>query len=214
MRMRISPSKCACAVTNFFTMRMRISPSHGCGRVHTRTRSHSSWLKLKVLVTKGVLGFARGLTSSDALICCQILVLILMVDETDPARDLIRIWWRNRNWWWWWWSSSEVFYLYSSTVTNYLRCACLAVSPHHHNNPTFCSNCCWICFSLANGIIGSAEALPILCVRYIRWEREREREIQREREREREKDGSDVTVVALKLAMSFALLLAKKGEPQ
>ena len=37
--------------------------------------------------------------------------------------------------------------------------------------------------------------------------REREREIQRERERE--KDGSDVTIVALKLAMSFALLLAK-----
>ena len=35
----------------------------------------------------------------------------------------------------------------------------------------------------------------------------REREIQRERERE--KDGSDVTIVALKLAMSFALLLAK-----
>ena len=52
-------------------------------------------------------------------------------------------------------------------------------------------------------IIGNAEAFPILCVRYIRWEREREREIQRE------KDGSDVTIVALKLAMSFALLLAK-----
>ena len=34
-------------------------------------------------------------------------------------------------------------------------------------------------------IIGSAEALPILCVRYFRWERERER--QRERERERRK---------------------------
>ena len=34
---------------------------------------------------------------------------------------------------------------------------------------------------------------------------EREREIQRERE----KDGSDVTIVGLKLAMSFALLLAK-----
>ena len=32
---------------------------------------------------------------------------------------------------------------------------------------------------------------------------------EREREREREKDGSDVTIVALKLAMSFALLLAK-----
>ena len=59
----------------------------------------------------------------------------------------------------------------------------------------------------ANVIKGSAEALPILCVRYIRWERERYRE--REREREREKDGSDVTIVALKLAMSFALLLAK-----
>ena len=44
-------------------------------------------------------------------------------------------------------------------------------------------------------IIGSAEALPILCVRYIRWERERYRE--REREREREIDGSDVIIVAL-----------------
>ena len=53
--------------------------------------------------------------------------------------------------------------------------------------------------SLSLCIIGSAEALPILCVRCIRWERE----IQRE------KDGSDVTTVALKLAMSFALLLAK-----
>ena len=31
----------------------------------------------------------------------------------------------------------------------------------------------------------------------------------REREIQREKDGSDVTIVALKLAMSFALLLAK-----
>ena len=39
-------------------------------------------------------------------------------------------------------------------------------------------------------IIGSAEALPILCVRYIRWEREREREreIQRERYTERERE--------------------------
>ena len=55
--------------------------------------------------------------------------------------------------------------------------------------------------SLSVCIIGSAEAVLILCVRYIRWERERYRE--------REKDGSDVTIVALKLAMSFALLLAK-----
>ena len=37
----------------------------------------------------------------------------------------------------------------------------------------------------------------------------RERERERERYREREKDGSDVTIAALKLAMSFALLLAK-----
>ena len=35
------------------------------------------------------------------------------------------------------------------------------------------------------------------------------RERDTEREREREKDGSDVTIVARKLAMSFALLLAK-----
>ena len=46
-------------------------------------------------------------------------------------------------------------------------------------------------------------------VREVHSVRERERERHREREREREKDGSDVTIVALKLAMSFALLLAK-----
>ena len=40
-------------------------------------------------------------------------------------------------------------------------------------------------------------------VREVHSVREREREIQRE------KDGNDVTIVALKLAMSFALLLAK-----
>ena len=50
-------------------------------------------------------------------------------------------------------------------------------------------------------IIGSAEALPILCVRYFWWERERERE--------RERDGSDVTIVALKLAMSLHFPLPK-----
>ena len=52
-------------------------------------------------------------------------------------------------------------------------------------------------------IIGSAEALPILCVRYFRWERE----IQTERERDR--DGSDVTIVALKLAMNLHFPLPK-----
>ena len=46
-------------------------------------------------------------------------------------------------------------------------------------------------------IIGSAEALPILCVRYFRCERERERY------RQRERDGSDLTIVALKLAMNL-----------
>ena len=36
MRMRISLSISACAVTKFFTMLMRISPSHGCGlRLYT-----------------------------------------------------------------------------------------------------------------------------------------------------------------------------------
>ena len=143
MRMRISPSESACAVTNFSQCACVFHRRMDVACVHTCTRSHSSWLKPKVLVTKGVLGSARGLTSSDALICCQVLVLILMVDETDPARGLIRSWWRIRSWWWWW----------SSSVTNYLRWACLAVSPHHHNNPTFCSYCCWICFSLANGIL-------------------------------------------------------------
>ena len=34
-----------------------------------------------------------------------------------------------------------------------------------------------------NTIIGSAEALPILCVRYFWWERERERDTERERDR-------------------------------
>ena len=52
-------------------------------------------------------------------------------------------------------------------------------------------------------IIGSAEVLPILCVRYFRWERERERDTER--------DGSDVTIVALKLAMNFTLSLAKNS---
>ena len=48
-----------------------------------------------------------------------------------------------------------------------------------------------------------------IIVREVHSVRERERERYREREREREKDGSDVTIVTLKLAMSFALLLAK-----
>ena len=52
-------------------------------------------------------------------------------------------------------------------------------------------------------IIGSAEALPILCVRYFRWERERERDT--------EKDGSDVTIVALKLAMNLHVPFAKNS---
>ena len=46
-------------------------------------------------------------------------------------------------------------------------------------------------------------------VREVHSVRERERERERYREREREKDGSDVTIVALKLAMSLARLLAK-----
>ena len=59
---------------------------------------------------------------------------------------------------------------------------------------------CWRFFV---HIMGSAEALPILCVRYFRWERERERE------RYRERDGSDVPIVALKLAMNLHVPLLK-----
>ena len=44
-----------------------------------------------------------------------------------------------------------------------------------------------ISLSLSVCIIGSAEALPILCVRYFRWEREREIQTERERERDRER---------------------------
>ena len=53
-------------------------------------------------------------------------------------------------------------------------------------------------------IIGSAEALPILCVRYFRCERERERERDTERG-----DGSYVTIVAIKLAMNSPFQLPK-----
>ena len=83
----------------FFTLRMRISPSHGCG-----LRSYKHAVALVLIETEsscdeGCFGFARGLLSSDALTCCQILVLILMVDETDPARDLIQSWWGIRTDW-------------------------------------------------------------------------------------------------------------------
>ena len=50
--------------------------------------------------------------------------------------------------------------------------------------------------------IGSASD-PIMCVRCVR---ERERKIRRET------DGSDITLLALKLAKSFALFLAKNAE--
>ena len=63
-------------------------------------------------------------------------------------------------------------------------------------------------------IIGSAEALPILCVRYFRWERERERErerdTQRERERERERRKWRHHCRA-KIGDEFTLSLAKNS---
>ena len=62
---------------------------------------------------------------------------------------------------------------------------------------------------LLDQVITTQVALPILCVRCAWSERERERERERYREREREIDGSDVTLVALKLAMSFALSMPK-----
>ena len=76
-------------------------------------------------------------------------------------------------------------------------------------------------------IMGSAQALPILCVRCARWERERERERERYREWERERErrkwrhhccakiGDEFCtfpcqkIAPLVLAKSFALFLAK-----
>ena len=49
-------------------------------------------------------------------------------------------------------------------------------------------------------IIGSGEALPILCVRYARWERERERERERDTERERERERERDTLLLLLFA--------------
>ena len=61
--------------------------------------------------------------------------------------------------------------------------------------------CVCVCVSavLRILIIGSAEVLPILCVRRL----------VRERERDTETDGRDVTIVALKLAMSLHFPLPK-----
>ena len=78
----------------------------------------------------------------------------------------------------------------------------LAIVNQASRLPFFC-----FFFKFYNRKRGSASYI-VREVRSVR-EREREREIQRERERERERDGSDVTLVALKLAMSFALFLAK-----
>ena len=53
-------------------------------------------------------------------------------------------------------------------------------------------------------IIGSAEALPILCVRYFRWERERDTEIERERRKWRHQCRA-------KIGDEFTLSLAKNS---
>ena len=67
--------------------------------------------------------------------------------------------------------------------------------------------------TLPSPIIGSAEALPILFVKYAPPPppQVREREIQREREREREREigESDIIIVALKLAMSLHFPMPK-----
>ena len=62
------------------------------------------------------------------------------------------------------------------------------------------------------GIIGSAEALPVLCVMCARWERERERErnIQRERPKWRHLSSAEIGVVFCTfLAKNCTLVLAK-----
>ena len=58
MRMRISPSKSACAVTNFLTMRMRISPSHGCG-----LRSYTHAVALVLIETESSCDEVRRVTA-------------------------------------------------------------------------------------------------------------------------------------------------------
>ena len=57
---------------------------------------------------------------------------------------------------------------------------------------------------LLSPIIGSAEALPILCVRYFRWERERERETDRQRRKWRHHCRA-------KIGDEFPLSLAKNS---
>ena len=63
---------------------------------------------------------------------------------------------------------------------------------------------------LISFIIGSAEALPILCVRYFWWERERERERERYRERERDRRKWRHHCRA-KIGDEFTLSLAKNS---
>ena len=55
-------------------------------------------------------------------------------------------------------------------------------------------NLTWENLQIAKHIIGSAEALPILCVRYFRWERERERERRKWRHHFRAKIGDEFTL--------------------
>ena len=90
MRSRRIFSQCACVFLRFNT--------HAQSQIFHNTHAYSTvaWLwpafihargstparlKLKVLVAMDVLGFARGLTSSDALICCQDHAVILMADK-------------------------------------------------------------------------------------------------------------------------------------
>ena len=77
----------------------------------------------------------------------------------------------------------------------------------------FWPSCIWwvhaVTTLLCLSIIGSAEALPILCVRYFRWERERERYRQRERDRERRKWRHHCRA---KIGDEFTLSLAKDSQ--
>ena len=76
---------------------------------------------------------------------------------------------------------------------------------------------CWQTYVLVNKdalkrIIGSAEALPILCVRYFRWERERERERERDTDRDRESERRKWRHhCRAKIGDEFTLSLAKNS---
>ena len=105
-------------------------------------------------------------------------------------------------------SATRWYSIQPAGVYNHVNCNCCqawstSARPYLYYglsffNPVFTALAC---------IKGSAEALPILCVRYFRWERERDTE--RERERERRKWRHHCRA---KIGDEFTLYLAKNSQ--